>query len=264
MLIAIGNGCDYDRRIVCGEIEDPGTPDINTARGKMKIALVQINPVIGDFAYNSAQILSWIDKARNRGCGMAVFPELTLCGYPPQDLLERPAFIAAHDKALQELVARVSGIAVICGHLQRHTEATGKPLHNSASLFADGRILFTAQKRLLPTYDVFDESRYFEPGRLSQSCRYKGVRLGITVCEDIWNDKGSFPRRLYVEDPVADLVATLQSRGERIDLLVNISASPFQIDKEAVKHDIFTRVCTEQPSAPYLCQPGRRPGFTAV
>jgi len=210
----------------------------------MKIALVQINPVIGDFAYNSARIISWAERARNRGCELAVFPELGLCGYPPQDLLERPAFIAQHDNALQGLIARVSGIAIICGHLEKHTDSTGKPLHNSASLIADRRLLFTAQKRLLPTYDVFDEARYFEPGRRSQSCQYKGLRLGITVCEDIWNDKGSFPQHLYATDPVGDLVSCRQSGEAGIDLLVNISASPFQIDKETLKHDIFTRVCT--------------------
>jgi len=209
----------------------------------MKIALVQTNPVIGDFRYNSDQIISWAEKAKGRGCELAVFPELALCGYPPQDLLERPAFIAEHDKALQALVSRISGIAVICGHLEKHTDSTGKPLHNSASLIADGRLLFTAQKRLLPTYDVFDEARYFEPGRLSQACHYKGLCLGITVCEDIWNDKGSFPHHLYATDPVGDLVSGLQAQGSKIDLLINISASPFQIDKEAAKHDIFTRVC---------------------
>jgi NAD+ synthetase len=210
----------------------------------MKIALVQINPVIGDFNYNSNQIISWADKARRSGCDLAVFSELALCGYPPQDLLERPAFIVEHDKALQALVSGISGIAAVCGHLERHTDSTGKPLHNSASLIADGRLLFTARKRLLPSYDVFDEARYFEPGRLSETCQFSGLRLGITVCEDIWNDKGSFPQQLYGTDPIGDLVAVLEAEGKKLDLLINISASPFQMDKEAVKHDIFTRVCT--------------------
>jgi len=210
----------------------------------MKIALVQINPVIGDFLYNSAKIISWADKAREAGCDLAVFPELALCGYPPQDLLEGPAFLAAHDKALQYLITGISGIGVICGHLEKHTDSTGKPLHNSASLIVNGKLLFTAQKRLLPSYDVFDEARYFEPGRRSQACHYKGLNLGITVCEDIWNDKGSFPQHLYATDPIDDLVSSLQDQGEKIDLLINISASPFQIDKEIFKQEIFTRVCT--------------------
>jgi len=210
----------------------------------MKIALVQLNPVIGDFAYNTGQILSWADRAKNKGCDLAVFPELALCGYPPQDLLERPAFIAEHDKALQELISKVSGIAVICGHLEKHTDAFGKPLHNSASIIANGKFLFTSRKRLLPTYDVFDEMRYFEPGRQSQTYEHDGLHLGITVCEDIWNDKGSFPQQLYAADPVGDLVAGLQDQRGKMGLLVNIAASPFQIDKEAVKHEIFTKVCT--------------------
>lgn len=209
----------------------------------MKIALVQINPVIGDFAHNSSQIITGAERARAKGCDLAVFPELALCGYPPQDLLERPAFMAEHDRALQTLVDSVTGIAILFGHLEKHTDSTGKPLHNSVSLFENGKHLFAAQKRLIPTYDVFDEARYFEPGRRSRSCRYKGLNIGITICEDIWNDKGSFPQQLYAADPIADIVADLQARGLQMDLLINISASPFQIDKEAVKYDMLKRVC---------------------
>lgn len=209
----------------------------------MKIALVQINPIIGDFAYNSKKIVSWAHKARDKGCDLAIFPELALCGYPPQDLLERSPFIADHDKALQDLISEIAGIGVICGHLEKHTSETGKPLHNSVSIIENGRIVFTAQKRLLPTYDVFDEARYFEPGRHSQSILYKGLVMGLTVCEDIWNDKGSFPQKLYATDPISDLIADLQDEGGKIDLLINISASPFHIAKENAKREIFTRVC---------------------
>jgi len=209
----------------------------------MKIALVQINPIIGDFSYNSEKIISWAKRAREKGCDLAVFSELALCGYPPQDLLEQPTFLADHDKALQDIINGISGIGIICGHLEKHTDDTGKPLHNSASVIENGRIVFTAQKRLLPTYDVFDEARYFEPGRHSQSLLYKSMSLGITVCEDIWNDKGSFPQKLYATDPISDLVSDLQDEGGKLDLLINISASPFQIDKENVKQEIFTRVC---------------------
>jgi NAD+ synthetase len=216
----------------------------NTTNKKMKIALVQINPIIGDFAYNSEKIVSWAEKAREKRCELAVFPELALCGYPPQDLLERPVFIAKHDEALQKLIASISGIGIICGHIQKHTDFNGKPLHNSVSLIENGKLLFTAQKRLLPSYDVFDEARYFEPGRRSQIYHYKGLNLGLTVCEDIWNDKGSFPQQLYAADPIAELVSGMQVQGGNIDLLINISASPFQIGKEYVKLDIFKGVCT--------------------
>ena len=209
----------------------------------MKIALVQINPIIGDFSYNSGKIISWANKAREKGCDLAVFSELALCGYPPQDLLERQSFLADHDKALQDLINGISGIGIICGHLEKHTGDNGNPLHNSASVIEDGRIVFTAQKRLLPTYDVFDEARYFEPGSHSQTYQYKGLNLGITVCEDIWNDKGSFPQKLYATDPISDLVSGMQSEGGNIDLLINISASPFHVGKENIKQEIFTKVC---------------------
>jgi NAD+ synthetase len=209
----------------------------------VKIALIQINPLIGDFAYNASRIEYWAGLARDKGCDLAIFPELALCGYPPQDLLERPSFITDQASAFAGLVARISGIGVLCGHVERHTDGTGKPLHNSATLFEDGRVLFTARKRLLPNYDVFDETRYFEPGGYSESFHFKGLSLGITVCEDIWNDKGSFPQQLYAVDPVSELVAKLQSAGKNIDLLINISASPFHIDKEAIKQEIFSRVC---------------------
>ena len=210
----------------------------------MRIALVQINPIIGDFSYNVEKIISWANRARKKGCDLAIFSELALCGYPPQDLLERPKFLADHDQAMQDLISGISGIGIICGHLEMHTDDTGKPLHNSASVIGNGRILFTAQKRLLPTYDVFDEARYFEPGRSSQSYLYKeGLRMGITVCEDIWNDKGGFPQKLYATDPINDLVSGLHGEEDKIDLLINISASPFQIAKENVKQEIFTRVC---------------------
>ena len=209
----------------------------------MKIALVQINPIIGDFSYNSEKIISWANKAREKGCDLAVFSELALCGYPPQDLLERQSFLADHDKALQDLINGISGIGIICGHLEKHTGDNGNPLHNSASVIEDGRIVFTAQKRLLPTYDVFDEARYFEPGSHSQTYQYKGLNLGITVCEDIWNDKGSFSQKLYATDPISDLVSDLQAKGGKLDLLVNISASPFHVGKENIKQEIFTKVC---------------------
>ena len=209
----------------------------------MKIALVQINPIVGDFSYNSKKIISWSLRARKKGCDFAVFPELALCGYPPQDLLERPSFFADHNRALQDIINGISGIGIICGHLEKHTGDTGKPLYNSASFIENGTVIFTAQKRLLPTYDVFDEARYFEPGRRSQSLQYKGMSLGITVCEDIWNDKGSFPQKFYATDPISDLVSDLQDEDGKLDLLINISASPFQIDKEKIKQEIFTRVC---------------------
>ncbi|MEW6595515.1 MAG: NAD+ synthase [Thermodesulfobacteriota bacterium] len=206
----------------------------------MKIALIQLNPVIGDFRRNSEAIRRRAEEARAAGCQLAVFPELALSGYPPQDLLERPAFLADHDRALAALIERLAGIGVLLGAVTRHTGPTGKPLHNSAVLFEDGKILFAAHKRLLPTYDVFDESRYFEPAVASRPFSYKGLTLGITICEDIWNDKHLFSRQLYAADPVKELC---NEPGAQPDLLINIAASPFNQGKRATRRAIFANLC---------------------
>ncbi|MBU1711174.1 MAG: NAD+ synthase [Proteobacteria bacterium] len=206
----------------------------------MKIAIIQTNPIIGDFKYNIDKIFHWIDKARNAGCDLAVFPELAVSGYPPQDLLERPAFLQDHDNAVNLLVKGSTDIAVLCGAITRHTADTGKLLHNSAILFENGRILASAHKRLLPTYDVFDESRYFEPARESKTFLYRGLRLGITICEDLWNDPAVFRRRLYDRDPVADLLADPAGPPE---ILINIAASPFRIGAGRIKREIFATHC---------------------
>ncbi len=202
----------------------------------MKIALIQLDPVIGDFAGNTEKMLAWLDRARSEGCRLAVFPELAISGYPPQDLLERRAFLDGHDRALARFAARVHGIAVICGILEPHTGPSGKPLHNSCALIEDGAVRFTTQKRLLPTYDVFDECRYFEPGGRSRTCRLDDCTLSLTVCEDIWNDKDIVGRPLYGIDPVAELMA---DQAARPDLLINIAASPYCLGKIETRLAIF-------------------------
>ncbi len=206
----------------------------------MKIALIQTNPVIGDLARNTAMIAARLDEARAAGCELAILPELAVSGYPPQDLLERPAFLADQERAVARLVADTRDIGVLCGVVRRHTGEFGKPLHNSAILFADGKVLATAHKRLLPTYDVFDESRYFEPARASVSVSFRGLKLGLTICEDIWNDQDLFPHRLYAGDPAADLLA---EPGRRPDLLVNIAASPYHRGKGGLKRRILENIC---------------------
>jgi len=203
----------------------------------MKLALAQINPVIGDFTGNIAHIAQQIAIARNAGCQLAVFPELAISGYPPQDYLEHEAFLNQQQAAIDRLVAEAQGIGVLCGAITRHSGSTGKPLHNSALLFEGGKIVFSAHKRLLPTYDVFDESRYFEPGQASSAFTYQGIRLGITICEDIFNDEDSFPHPLYQANPVADLTQA------GIDLLINIAASPFTIGKQQLRRTIFSQLC---------------------
>ncbi len=208
----------------------------------MKIALIQTNPLIGAFGQNIEAMKSWLALAKDSGCELAIFPELAISGYPPQDLLERPAFINDHDQTLRELVDEVRGIGVLCGTITRHHAHSGKALHNSAVLFSEGEVLFTAYKRLLPSYDVFDESRYFEPGIESHPFKFKGLNLGITICEDIWNDKNVFERPLYQVDPVGALLANSE---EHVDLLINIAASPFNLGKSATKQEIFANICSK-------------------
>jgi NAD+ synthetase len=197
----------------------------------MKIALIQTNPIIGDFTGNGARITAWVQKAREQGCRLAVFPELSLCGYPPQDLLERPDFIAAHDLALHDLLAGIRGIGVLLGVIEKRS-GCGKPLHNSALLVDDGREIARARKRLLPTYDVFDETRYFEPGDRSVVAPLDGLRLGLSVCEDIW-----FEEERYGVDPVADM------RAANPDCLLNISASPYYHGKVGERQEVFSALC---------------------
>ena len=200
----------------------------------MKIALVQTNPVISDFARNSAVILKRTEEAKNAGCRLAVFPELTLCGYPPQDLLERSDFIAAHDHHLHSLIKKIDGIAIVLGTIEARS-GFGKPLYNSALLIDEGRVLARARKQLLPTYDVFDETRYFEPGSESVVASLDGVRFGMTVCEDIW-----FEGKGYTINPVQNMFDVGESKP---DILVNISASPYHHGKITQRNTVFSSLC---------------------
>ncbi|MDJ0876282.1 MAG: NAD+ synthase [Desulfobacterales bacterium] len=196
----------------------------------MKIALAQINPTVGDFSGNAALMIHFAAQARDAGCDLVVFPELATCGYPPGDLLERPAFIDANLDCLHYLVETIQGIGVVVGYAERNPDNAGKGLFNALALFENGEVLFQVFKRLLPTYDVFDEHRHFEPGRACEIFTYKGLRIGLTICEDAWNDPDTFAQRIYAEDPVERLAS------QDADLLVNISASPFHIGKRDFRH----------------------------
>ena len=195
----------------------------------MKIALTQTNPIIGDFEGNLKRLLDSIEKARHLKADLCVFPELCITGYPPLDLLERPEFIDQNLKALDTLTRQVKGIAVIAGYISRTSKKIGKELQNTAALISDGRIVSTHIKMLLPTYDVFDERRYFEPADDVHIVEFKGRKLGISICEDIWNDADFWPTRLYDRDPVAELI------NKGADILINISASPFTLEKRTLR-----------------------------
>ncbi len=198
----------------------------------MKIALAQLNPTVGDFAGNSAKILEFSQLAQKRSADLVVFSELCLCGYLPLDLIERPQFIDQNERELACL-ARQLPVPSIVGYAARATGTTGKTAANAAALLADGRIQFVQHKMLLPTYDVFDESRYFQPATTQNVFSLGGQNLGITICEDIWNDKTFWAKPLYERDPVAELIA----KGASV--LINISASPYTIDKRALRLDML-------------------------
>jgi len=194
----------------------------------VKIALGQINPTIGDFEGNLALAETALGQAERGGADLLVLPELSISGYPPRDLLERPAFIEAAGRALAALARRVGRTAVIAGFPER-LEGGTRGLANSAALLADGQVVSIHRKSLLPTYDVFDEWRYFEPATQVACADLRGRRLGISVCEDVWNDADFWPQRLYREDPIEKLVAG------GAEIIIDISASPYTIDKRHLR-----------------------------
>ncbi|MBL8730095.1 MAG: NAD+ synthase [Planctomycetes bacterium] len=202
----------------------------------MRIALCQIDTTVGDFAGNTRRIVDYAQRAAQQGAELAVFPELAVCGYPPEDLLVRAAFLDAHDAALAALAASVPPeLDVLVGCVTKNTEALqrgGRPLHNAVAYLRGGRIRIVARKTLLPTYDVFDESRYFEPCRAPEAnfVDLRGHRVGIVVCEDGWNDELFFGQRAYAVDPVERVA---QAGAE---LIVNLSASPWERGKEEFRY----------------------------
>jgi NAD+ synthase (glutamine-hydrolysing) len=205
----------------------------------MKLALAQFNPTVGDFEGNAARMLSLAERARQRGADLAVFSELCLCGYPPQDLLERPAFIDRNHKELKQLAAKLP-LPAIVGFAGRVKNGSGKTVANKAALICSGRVVFEQSKMLLPTYDVFDESRYFHPAPRQFPYGFGREQLGITICEDVWNDKNFWPESLYERDPVIELV------GQGITVLINISASPYIIDKRALRREMLQSIAINQ------------------
>ncbi|MCL4523454.1 MAG: NAD+ synthase [Acidobacteria bacterium] len=199
----------------------------------MKIALAQLNPTVGDLEGNAARIRKFATDARARGAQLVVFSELCLCGYPPQDLIERPSFLKRNLEALENLARDLAAPAIVGYVGAPQDAAAGKSAANCAALLANGRVVFEQHKMLLPTYDVFDESRYFQPARSQVAVEFCGARLGITICEDVWNDKNFWTRPLYERDPVAELV------GQGSEIIINISSSPYQMNKRGLRQDML-------------------------
>lgn len=197
----------------------------------MRIALGQINPTVGDFDGNIAQILDVVRRANEAGAALAVLPELALNGYPPRDLVEAPAFIERTDNKLKQLAAACGeiGVDVVVGYVGRAFDQQGHRVANCAALLSGGEIAFVQQKMLLPTYDVFDEGRYFAAAEEQSVCEIAGLRVGITICEDAWNDKQFWPQQRYRRDPVSELAES------GVDFLINISSSPYHMGKRELR-----------------------------
>ncbi len=197
----------------------------------MRIALAQINPTVADFESNRRLIADAVAAAEARGADLALLPELALSGYPPKDLLERPAFIEAARTALDGLAGELAGArtAALVGFPERAAPGAGRGLYNSAALIEGGRVTHIVRKSLLPTYDVFDERRYFEPAPEVAPVPFRGRLLGVSICEDIWNDADFWPARLYRADPIESLV---QAGAE---IILNLSASPYTIEKRHLR-----------------------------
>ncbi|KJH69737.1 NAD+ synthase [Aliterella atlantica] len=208
----------------------------------MKIAIAQLNPTIGDLSGNAAQILEAARQAASQNVSLLLTPELSLCGYPPRDLLLNPSFVELMTATLQQLAVDLPPeVAVLVGCVQvnekSHTYG-GKPLFNSAALLYQGKIEQVFHKRLLPNYDVFDEYRYFEPGLQVNSFAFSSLKIGVTICEDFWNDEDFWGKRSYAINPIADLAAL------NVDLIVNLSASPYSAAKPHLREAMLRHSAT--------------------
>jgi NAD+ synthase (glutamine-hydrolysing) len=202
----------------------------------MKIALGQMNPTVGDFSGNAGKMVDFAQRAKAAGAGLILFPELSICGYPPRDLVERPSFLNRNCETAESVAERTRGIAVICGLVTRAQAETGKSAMNSAALLKDGKIGFVQSKMLLPTYDVFDEMRNFAAATRQELFPFCGKQMALTICEDAWNDKHFWNRRLYTFDPVEELI---RAGG---NLVLNISASPFWVGKREFRRKMLASI----------------------
>ena len=206
----------------------------------MRLGLLQLNPTIGAFAVNRETLLSAYAAAVARGAEFVLAPELFLCGYPPRDLLLRDDFVEANLSALAETARGVGAVPLCVGFVDRNPDRPGRALRNAAAILQRGNIIWRTTKSLLPSYDVFDEDRYFEPAKTVEPFVINGRKLGITICEDIWNDEDFWPERLYRRDPVKELIA------QGAEIILNLSASPWHDGKERTRLEMLRRVAHDE------------------
>jgi len=211
----------------------------------MRIALAQINPTVGDIASNAEAIARTIDQARQHGAEVVVFGELSVVGYPPRDLLRKKRFVADSTAAVARLAEHCDGITALVGFVRENPNAAGRPLQNAAAVLEDRRVKHVHVKTLLPTYDVFDETRYFEPGPPAACIDIAGCRVGLSICEDLW-DADALGRQLYGQDPIDRL------KHDGAEIIINMAASPFHVDKSALREALFARQA-KRLGVPVVC-----------
>jgi NAD+ synthetase len=206
----------------------------------VKIGLLQLNSTIGDFQANRQKLAAGYEKARALGAAFVIAPELFLCGYPPRDLLLRADFVDANLAALAETAKNIGPLPLCVGYVDENSERPGRALRNSAAVLQNGKVVWRTHKSLLPTYDVFDEDRYFEPAKSAALFGFNGRKLGITICEDIWNDEDFWPERLYRRDPIKELI------GQGAEIILNLSSSPWHDGKEKTRLAMLQRVARDE------------------
>ena len=205
----------------------------------MRIAIAQLNGTIGDFPGNAKRIIGAYREALDQGAELVVTPEMSLAGYPPRDMVFKSQFVPKCLQALDYLAGEIGEVPLLVGYVDRNeADEPGKPFRNAAALLADGKVVARVFKTLLPTYDVFDERRYYEPWEKCVPVVWNGVRMGITICEDLWTED-YLHRPLYKRDPVEELHAA------GVDVLINLSASPFHVGKPAVRRKLLGEVAVE-------------------
>ncbi len=213
----------------------------------MRIALAQLNTTVGDLAGNEAKILAAYRRGVEAGADLVVVPELAIVGYPPRDLLLKPSFVRAGLAALDRLAAQTGEVGLLVGFVGETRQRPGRELTNSAALLAGGQIVATRDKTLLPTYDVFDEDRWFQPASGNTPIEFRGHRLGVTICEDVWNDEDFWPERRYRPNPAIDLVRA------GAEIILNLSASPWHLGKERTRHDMLRSLALKTGRAVVYC-----------
>lgn len=213
----------------------------------MRLLLAQINPIIGDITGNSEKILNTISAAKKQNVQVVVFPELAICGYSPQDFLLLPHFIADIERALNKIISASTEIAVIVGLPRQHLHSGEKSIYNSAAIIENGRLLGYQDKVLLPTYDVFNEKRFFEPGMELNIWNIAGMKVAVTICEDIWQHSNLVKYTSYQRDPVKELAE------KQPDLMINLSASPYSQGKFPNRLFVCTASATTLKCPLVLC-----------